>query len=217
MISNKKFKVTFLIDENNSWFIKSLKTNIKNDKKYIFKFSKSIKNVLKQDIVFFINLRKIVKEEFLKNNTLNLVIHASNLPKNKGGAPLQWQILKGKKTITICLFEANKDIDAGDIIMKTKVKYDGSELYKELRDKQSEIMIKLIKNFLNKYPNFKKKKQFGRSTVNRMRNPNDSELNINKSIRSQFNLMRIADNEKYPLFFKFKKNIYFLKFYKKQN
>ena len=89
--------------------------------------------------------------------------------------------------------------------MKTKVKYDGSELNQELREKQSKEMIKLIKNFLNKYPNFKKKKQLGRSTVNRIRNPKDSELNINRSIKSQFNLMRIADNEKYPLFFKFKK------------
>ena len=108
MISNKKFKVTFLIDENNNWFTKFLKAKIKNNKKYIIRFSKSIKYVLKQDIVFFINLTKIVKEEFLKNNKLNLVIHASDLPKNKGGAPLQWQILKGKKIITICLFEAKK-------------------------------------------------------------------------------------------------------------
>lgn len=216
MISNKKFKVTFLIHENNSWFTKALKTKIKNNKKYKIKFSKSIKYVFKQDIVFFINLTKIVKEQFLKNNKLNLVIHASDLPKNKGGAPLQWQILKGKKIITICLFEAKKDVDAGDIIMKTKVKYDGSELNQELREKQSKEMIKLIKNFLNKYPNFKKKKQLGRSTVNRIRNPKDSELNINRSIKSQFNLMRIADNEKYPLFFKFKKNKYFLKIFKKK-
>ena len=215
MISNKKLKVTFLIDKENSWFTKFLKTHIKDNKRYIFKFSGSIKKVLKQDIVFFINLTKIIKEKFLKKNTLNLVIHASDLPKNKGGAPLQWQILKGKKIITICLFEAKKDVDAGDIILKTKIKYDGTELNKELRDKQAKVMIKLINDFLNIYPNYRRKKQSGTSTINRLRYPKDSELNVNKTIKSQFNLMRIADNEKYPLFFKFKKNKYTIKIYKK--
>jgi len=215
MISNKKFKVTFLIDKDNSWFTKFLKNHIKDNKKYIFKFSSSIKKVLKQDIVFFINLTKIINEKFLKKNTLNLVIHASNLPKNKGGAPLQWQILKGKKIITICLFEARKNVDAGDIILKTKVKYGGSELNEELRVKQAKVMIKLINDFLNVYPNYRRKKQSGKSTINKLRYPKDSELNVNKTIKSQFNLMRIADNENYPLFFKFKNNKYTLKIYKK--
>ena len=215
MISNKKFKVTFLIDKDNSWFTKFLKNNIKDNKKYIFKFSSSIKKVLKQDIVFFIKITKIIKEKFLKKNTLNLVIHASNLPKNKGGAPLQWQILKGKKIITICLFEARKNVDAGDIILKTKVKYGGSELNEELRVKQAKVMIKLINDFLNVYPNYRRKKQSGKSTINKLRYPKDSELNVNKTIKSQFNLMRIADNENYPLFFKFKNNKYTLKIYKK--
>ena len=35
MISNKKFKVTFLIDENNIWFTKSLKAKIKNNKRRV--------------------------------------------------------------------------------------------------------------------------------------------------------------------------------------
>ena len=215
MISkNNKIKVTFLIDDNNIWFSKYLKKNIKTNKKYIVKFSNKINTVLNQDIVFFINLTKIIKEVFLKRNKLNIVIHASDLPKDKGGAPLQWQILKGKNQISLCLFEAKKKIDSGDIIMKTKINFDGSELNKELREKQSQMMIKLIKNFLDIYPNLNMKKQIGKSTLNRLRTPQDSEVDINKSIKSQFNLMRIADNDKYPLFFYNKGKKYILKIYK---
>ena len=101
-----------------------------------------------------------------------------------------------------------------DIIMKTKINFDGSELNKELREKQSQIMIKLIKNFLDIYPNLNMKKQIGKSTLNRLRTPQDSEVDINKSIKSQFNLMRIADNDKYPLFFYNKGKKYILKIYK---
>ena len=193
---------------------KIFKKNIKTNKRYIVKFSNKINTVLNQDIVFFINLTKIIKKVFLKRNKLNIVIHASDLPKDKGGAPLQWQILKGKNQISLCLFEAKKKIDSGDIIMKTKINFDGSELNKELREKQSQIMIKLIKNFLDIYPNLNMKKQIGKSTLNRLRTPQDSEVDINKSIKSQFNLMRIADNDKYPLFFYNKGKKYILKIYK---
>jgi methionyl-tRNA formyltransferase len=47
-----------------------------------------------------------------------------------------------------------------------------------------------------------------------MRNASDSEININKSIKSQFNLLRICDNEKYPAFFKYKNCKFILKIFK---
>ena len=44
----------------------------------------------------------------------------------------------------------------------------------------------------------------------------DSKLNINRSIKSQFNLLRINDNKLYPSFFYYKKNKYLLKIYKEK-
>ena len=35
-----------------------------------------------------------------------------------------------------------------------------------------------------------------------------------KNIKSQFNLLRIVDNDNYPAFFKFKKNVYIIKILK---
>ena len=40
-----------------------------------------------------------------------------------------------------------------------------------------------------------------------------SELDINKSIKSQFNMLRVVDNERYPAFFSHKKKKYIIKIY----
>ena len=215
ILNNKKYRVTFLVDNKNSWFSKYLNIFLIKNKKYIFKLSNDIKKVLKQDILFIINYTKILNKNKLQQNKLNLVIHSSNLPKNRGGAPLHWQILQNKKMIKICLFEAIEKLDAGNIFLTEELSFNGTELYDELRDKQAKKMIKLIKNFLSEYPKIKGVSQFGKPSFNKKRNPNHSELDINKSIKHQFNLLRISDNEKYPAFFKYRNNKYILKIYKK--
>ena len=62
--------------------------------------------------------------------------------------------------------------------------------------------------------NLKPIKQTGHSSVYPWRHPEDSELDINKAIKQQFNLLRVVDNEKYPAFFKYKNNRYIIKIYK---
>jgi len=214
-ISNNKYKVTFLVDNKNTWFSKYLNIFPIKNKKYIFKVSSNVKKVFNQDVLFIINYTKILNKKRLLQNKLNLVIHSSNLPKNRGGAPLHWQILRNKKKIKICLFEAIEKLDAGNIFLTEELSFNGTELYDELRDKQAKKMIKLIKKFLSKYPKIKGTSQFGKPSFNKKRNSNHSELDINKSIKDQFNLMRISDNEKYPAFFNFRNNKYILKIYKK--
>ena len=44
-----------------------------------------------------------------------------------------------------------------------------------------------------------------------MRKPKDQKLDVNKSILSQFNILRTADNKRWPAFFIYKKNKYLLK------
>ena len=52
------------------------------------------------------------------------------------------------------------------------------------------------------------------SSFNKQRTKLNSKININKSIKSQFNLLRICDNERYPIFFNYKKKKFILKIYK---
>tara|TARA_B100000945_G_C20406219_1_gene610172 strand:+ start:1468 stop:2130 length:663 start_codon:yes stop_codon:yes gene_type:complete len=210
----KKFKVTFLLDAQNSWiykYIYNFKFNQKN--KFIFKISKNYKKIKNQDIVFILNFTKILPEQFLKKNKLNLVIHQSNLPKDRGFAPVQNQILRNKNKIFASVIKASKKVDKGPICLKTYFNLNGTELYDEIRKKQGFSIIKIIKNILIKYPNLKFKKQTGKQNFNKKRNYKDSELNINQSIRKQFNHLRINCNEEFPSFFYFKKKKYILKIF----
>ena len=62
--------------------------------------------------------------------------------------------------------------------------FKGDELNGEIREKQAKYTLKIINNFLKKYPKFTRKKQTGLPTYFRKRNELDSKLNINKSIKN---------------------------------
>lgn len=206
------------MDKNNNWFQIFLNKSLlmKKNNKYQSKISFNYLKVKNQDIVFIIGYMKILSNDFLKLNRLNLVIHESALPKGKGFAPVQWQILEGKNIIPVYLIEASEKVDSGDIVYRDKFKLNGTELYEEIRAKQAKASINIMSKFLKKYPNFRLKKQIGSETFYVKRNDKNSEVDINKSIKKQFNIFRIANNEKWPLFFYYKKKKYILKIYTKE-
>ena len=86
----------------------------------------------------------------------------------------------------------------------------------ELRDIQGIQRLKIIKKFLIKYPNIKPKKQKGKGNFNKRRYSKDSQLDINKTIKQQFNHLRINDNELYPSFFYYKGQKYIIKVFKEK-
>jgi methionyl-tRNA formyltransferase len=208
-------KIFFLLDPSNLWIEMFLKKALKKfPKKYNYVITKNHK-IIKNSIVFVLSYTRILDIDFIKRNKKVLIIHPSKLPKDKGFAPVQNQILNNKKLIHICLLEAAEKADSGPIIYRDTFLLSGLELSNEIRKKQAISTFKLINKFLKNYPKFKFYKQKGISNFNKRRRPEDSELNINKSIKSQFNLLRICDNDYYPAFFRYKKNIYVVKLFKK--
>ena len=212
----QKYKVTFLLDKKNNWIEKYLSNfdfGLKN--KFRFRILKNYRLIKDEDILFILNYTKILPENFLNKNKLNLIVHASKLPKDRGFAPIQYQILKGKNLIDISLLEAAKKVDAGDIFLRGKFKLKKNDLFYEIRKKQAEATFNIIKKFLQKYPNIKKNKQKGKSNFNKRRYFDSNQLNIDKSIKSQFNILRISDNENHPTQMKIYNTNYILKIYKK--
>lgn len=210
----KKYKVTFLLDKSNLWFEKQLKNyDFKLNNKYTFKISKNSNNIKKQNIVFPLSYTKILPEIFLKENELVLITHASKLPSDRGFAPLQYQILKNKKKFYMTLIKAEKGVDTGRIFLQNSFTLDGTELSCEIRKIQGSQYLKIIKKFLVRYPNVKSKKQKNKGNFNKRRYSKDSQLNINKTIKQQFNHLRINDNKLYPSFFYFKGKKYIVKIF----
>ena len=209
-------KVAILTSQG-QWFVpyaKKLKEKIANSKLF-YKHTEIIDSF---DIVFILSYHKIIEENYLKLHTRNIIIHASALPKGKGWSPMFWQVLEGKNSIPFSMFEASKGVDNGDIYMQKTLHLTGYELNEELRDKQASFTIEMCLEFLNNYEKYSSaKKQSGDETFYQKRAPSDSELDINGTIKEQFNLLRICSNDEYPAFFKIDGHKYILKIEKGQD
>ena len=213
----KKYKVTFLLDKSNLWFEKQLKNyDFKLNNKYIFKISKNPNNIKNQNIVFPLSYTRILSENFLQKNELVLIAHSSKLPKDRGFAPLQHQILRNKNKVYMSLIKAVKEVDAGAIYLQNSFVLNGTELSDEIRNIQGIQVLNIIKKFLIKYPNIKSKNLIGKGNFNKRRYPKDSQLDIKKTIKQQFNHLRINDNELYPSFFYYKGQKYIIKIFKEK-
>jgi methionyl-tRNA formyltransferase len=212
-----KKKIAFLFDKTNPWLLRYLPLLKKLSKKnYNYSFFKDYIKINNFEIVFVLGYTRILPESFIKQNKIVLIVHESNLPKLKGFAPVQWQILKNKKNITnsLVMLGNNEKVDSGKIVLQNKISLKGHELYEEIRKKQFDSTYKLIRKFLHIYPNFTIKTQKGKSTFLRKRKQEDSKISIDKNIKSQFNLLRISNNNDWPAFFFYKKNKYILKIFK---
>ena len=144
----KKYKVTFLLDKSNLWFEKQLKNHdFRLNNKYIFKISKNPNNIKNQNIVFPLSYTRILPESFLQKNELVLIAHPSKLPKDKGFAPLQYQILRNKNKVYISLIKAAKEVDTGSIYFQNSFVLNGAELSDEIRNIQG-LQIMTERNIL---------------------------------------------------------------------
>jgi len=203
--------ITVLVD-NDSWIIPYASLLVKklNDEGLSATFASNHEEVNEGDVCFFLGCTKIANSSLLGKNKHNLVVHESSLPQGKGFAPVAWQILENKNNISVCLIEAEGDVDSGGIWLTDVIELDGTELSNEWREKQGNISISLALSFVHKYDSLKVKKQEGNSSFYRRRNPKDSEISADSSLAEQFNLLRVVSNDNYPAFFYHKDQKYIL-------
>ncbi len=144
-----------------------------------------------------------ISSETRKHFRNTLVVHASDLPQGKGWSPHIWQILEGKNEIKVTLLEAADEIDAGDIWIQKTMLLQGNELYDEINLLLFTVTLELIEQAIVDEKSILPKKQLilGKVTTYPRRKPDDSKIDPEKSIASQFNLFRVADPERYPNFF----------------
>mgnify|MGYP003951576229 CR=1 FL=1 len=155
------------------------------------------------DLCFLLSCGYLVSAERLLLHRHNLVVHGSALPEGRGWSPLTWQILEGKSEIPMTLFEAAEAVDSGPIYLQDTMVFSGHELVDELRQTQGDMTVALCERFVAQYPQIIEtaQGQIGTGSVYARRRPEDSELDPQRSLAEQFNLLRVVDNERYPAFF----------------
>ena len=142
----------------------------------------------------------------------NLVVHESALPQGQGWSPMTWQIIEGASHIPVSIFEAVAELDAGPIYLQQQIELKGHELVEEWRALQARKTLQLCLEWFDNYNKVvaNAKPQRGEHTSYRRRRPIDSQLEPERSIAAQFNLLRCVDNHRYPAFFLWRGKRYLL-------
>jgi len=113
-----------------------------------------------------------------------LVLHPSNLPKYRGGSPIQNQILDGINTTDVCIFIANKKIDSGPIIYREKLSLKGylNEIFKRITTIGVRGTLKIIDD-LKKGQLIKSYQNEKLATYKKRRKPSMSEIVLNDFVK----------------------------------
>ena len=170
------------------------------------------------DILFLVSSSQMIRDAERGRCKATLGVHASDLPKGRGWSPYIWSILGGVNHITLSLLEAREPVDSGAIWLKTTFELEGHEVFEEINAKLFAAEMYLMTQAVEQFGNIKPIQQVGDpGAYMRKRNPSDSRIDPNKSILDQFNLLRVADTQRYPAFFDYQGVKYLIKIEKAIN
>ena len=159
------------------------------------------KSQLKEgDFLFLISCSEIVNSADRESFAHTLVLHASDLPKGRGWSPHIWEIIGGAEYLTVCLLEAADKVDAGKIWCKKIVPVPKHALWNEINNLLFSAQMELIDYAISHWPDIVPESQDSSITPTyyRRRIPEDSTLDIEKPLSSQFDLLRVCDPNRFP-------------------
>jgi methionyl-tRNA formyltransferase len=162
---------------------------LKSPKKLTFSYVKKIN----PEMIFFPDWSWIVNKKII-NNYKCVCFHESNLPKFRGGSPLQNQIIRGVEKTKTTAFIMNEGLDEGVIMLQKELSLKGSinEIFKRMINNDY-VMIKKIMD-----KKYKLKNQKGKPTKFKRRSEDQSELtNLDYSKKYIYNFIRMLDDP-YP-------------------
>ena len=112
--------------------------------------------ILKPDLIIVVAYGKILPKKLLKlENILFINVHASLLPKWRGAAPIQRAIMNMDHETGVSIMKIVPKLDAGPVLIQSKIKITKEINLKELSDKMSELGAKLILDTLKLVENKK--------------------------------------------------------------
>ncbi len=144
-------------------------------------------------IIFFPDWSWIVPNEIVKDYKC-VCFHESNLPKFRGGSPIQNQIVRGIKKSKTTAFLMTEKLDNGDILLQKDLSLDGSidDIFSRMKKNDYEMIIGIING------KYKMKKQRGKPSLYKRRTPEESELkHLNFSKTYLYDFIRML-GDPYP-------------------
>lgn len=161
------------------------------------------KELLGGEILFLVSCSEIVSSADRAVYGASLVLHASNLPLGRGWSPHIWQIIGGAQDITLSLLEAEDKVDSGRIWHQMTFTVPKHALWDEINKRLFNAEIELIDLAVHEFDTVIPKPQDEATvpTYYPRRTPDASKLDVERSIASQFDLIRVCDPTRFPAFF----------------
>lgn len=163
------------------------------------------------DFLFLVSCQQIIGPAIRARFRHTLVLHAADLPKGRGMSPHVWQILEGADRIVVTLLNAEDEVDSGDIWHQVEIRFDGTELHDEINARLFEAELQLMDWALANCDRAKPRPQSGTPTTYRRRTPADSAIDPARPLAESFDLLRVADPQRYPAHFELRGQKYILR------
>jgi methionyl-tRNA formyltransferase len=194
-------KITVLCSDSahpvNSHLQKWIKENIAN---HTIELVRSRSELTNGDFLFLVSCSEIIKSQHREKYEHTLVLHASDLPQGRGWSPHVWEIVNGGEAVTLSLLEAEDKVDTGRLWLKRLIPVSKIALWLEVNQMLFQAEIDLMKEAVERYSEIEPYPQRSdvEPTYYQRRTPADSELDPQKTIAEQFDLMRMCDPQRYP-------------------
>jgi methionyl-tRNA formyltransferase len=149
---------------------------------------------LDPDIIVTCAYGQIIPEEILNCPKLGCInVHASLLPKYRGGAPIHRAIINGEEETGITIMYMDKGMDTGNIISQESIKIEEDDNLETLSNKLSVLGTKLLLETLPSIidgTNDSIKQDENLVTYGYNIKPEEEHIDFNKSSREIYNLIR---------------------------
>lgn len=149
---------------------------------------------LDPDIIITCAYGQIVPEVILNKPKYGCInVHASLLPKLRGGAPIHKAIIYGYDVTGITIMYMDKGMDTGDMISKKEVKIEDNDTAETLHDKLQKISVTLLLETLPKIisgTNKREKQDDNRATYAYNISRQEEHVDFNRTSREVFNQIR---------------------------
>jgi len=143
--------------------------------------------------IFFLHWNYIVPSS-IYNNYECINLHTGNLPEDRGGSPIQNQILLGKSASKVNALRMSDDgIDSGPIYCSEQITLQGTifDIFNSIAKNGLKLICRIIDEDLKPTP------QVFNNEIIFKRNK-DNTIDFTKSIESIYDKIRMLDSDDYP-------------------
>ena len=149
---------------------------------------------LKPDLIVTCAYGQIIPKELIECPRLGCInVHASLLPKLRGGAPIHKAIIEGHSKTGITIMYMNTKMDEGDIITQEEIPILDTDTASLLHDKLSilgkKLLLKTLPSIING-TNSRIKQDSSQATYAFTLKKEDEKINFNKTARQIYNQIR---------------------------